>query len=177
MFKELISGLSKFFNRKELVFAVIILLLAAALLSYSGSKTFSLDGMEDGSAPYIATKDDLAKQPTVKEMPAQHYVPAEQQKQMIVADKPDSGRVPEGYQTKDINAPADLMPSQGSEWTSYAGTTPDLLAAGYHIGVDTIGQSRGIPNYDLRAVPFIEKVNVGPWMQSTVEPDRQGIVM
>jgi hypothetical protein len=172
MFKELISGLSKFFNRKELVFAVIALLLAAALLSYSGSKSFNLDGMEDGGEanPYVTT-NDLAKQPTVRESPAQHYVPTEEQKQMIVAD------TPAGYQSKDINTPTELMPSQGSEWTSYAGTTPDLLAAGYHIGIDTIGQSRGIPNYDLRAVPFIEKANVGPWMQSTVEPDRQGIVM
>lgn len=177
MFKELISGLSKFFNRKELVFAVIALLLAAALLSYSGSKSFNLDGMEDGSNadPYVTT-NNLAKQPTVRESPAQHYVPTEEQKQMIVADNAD-GKAPAGYQSKDVNAPTDLMPSQGSEWTSYAGTTPDLLAAGYHIGIDTIGQSRGIPNYDLRAVPFIEKANVGPWMQSTVEPDRQGIVM
>jgi hypothetical protein len=173
MFKEIISGLSKFFNRKELVFAVILLLLGAALLSYSGAKSFRLDGMEGGD--YITTTDNLAEQPSVRESPAQHYVPAEEQKQMIVADTglPSAG----GYQSKDVNAPTDLMPSQGSEWTSYAGTTPDLLAAGYHIGIDTIGQSRGIPNYDLRAVPFIEKANVGPWMQSTVEPDRQGIVM
>lgn len=176
MFKEIISGLSKFFNRKELVFAVILLLLAAALLSYSGSKSFSVDGMEDGNQDaYITTTNNLAKQPTVRESPAQNYVPTEEQKQMIVAD--NRGPQVDGYQSKDVNAPGDLMPSQGSEWTSYAGTTPDLLAAGYHIGIDTIGQSRGIPNYDLRAVPFIEKASVGPWMQSTVEPDRQGIQM
>jgi hypothetical protein len=49
--------------------------------------------------------------------------------------------------------------------------TPDLLQAGYHIGLDTIGQTLKNPNYQLRSDPYIPKAAVGPWNQSTYEPD------
>ena len=48
---------------------------------------------------------------------------------------------------------------------------PDLLQAGYHIGLDTIGQTLRNPTYDLRSDPVIPKQDVGPWNQSTIEPD------
>ena len=52
-----------------------------------------------------------------------------------------------------------------------AGTTPDLLQAGYHIGLDTIGQTLRNANLQLRSDPIIPKTVVGPWLQSTIEPD------
>jgi hypothetical protein len=52
-----------------------------------------------------------------------------------------------------------------------AGTTPDLLQAGYHIGLDTIGQTLRNANLQLRSDPIIPKMEVGPWAQSTIEPD------
>jgi hypothetical protein len=48
---------------------------------------------------------------------------------------------------------------------------PDLLQAGYHIGLDTIGQTLRNPNYQLRSDPIIPKQEVGPWNLSTIEPD------
>jgi hypothetical protein len=49
---------------------------------------------------------------------------------------------------------------------------PDLLQAGYHIGIDTIGQTLRIPNLQLRSDPIIAKQNVGPWNQAPdVDPD------
>jgi hypothetical protein len=48
---------------------------------------------------------------------------------------------------------------------------PDLLQAGYHIGLDTIGQTLRNPNYQLRSDPIIPKQEIGPWNQSTIEPD------
>ena len=48
---------------------------------------------------------------------------------------------------------------------------PDLLQAGYHIGLDTIGQSLRNPNYQLRSDPIIPRKDVGPWNQTTMEPD------
>ena len=48
---------------------------------------------------------------------------------------------------------------------------PDLLDAGYLIGLDTIGQSLRNPNYQERSDPIIPKMNVGPWNNSTIEPD------
>jgi hypothetical protein len=48
---------------------------------------------------------------------------------------------------------------------------PDLLQAGYHIGIDTIGQTLRNANLQLRSDPIISKSDIGPWMQSTIEPD------
>jgi hypothetical protein len=48
---------------------------------------------------------------------------------------------------------------------------PDLLQAGYHIGLDTIGQTLRNANLQLRSDPIIQKQDIGPWNQSTIEPD------
>jgi hypothetical protein len=48
---------------------------------------------------------------------------------------------------------------------------PDLLQAGYHIGLDTIGQTLRNANLQLRSDPIIPKQEVGPWNHSTIEPD------
>jgi hypothetical protein len=39
------------------------------------------------------------------------------------------------------------------------------------IGIDTQGQTLKNASYDLRAAPPNPKFNVGPWMNSTIEPD------
>ena len=48
---------------------------------------------------------------------------------------------------------------------------PDLLSAGHHIGIDTIGQSLRNANQQLRSDPVISKQDVGPWHNSTIEAD------
>jgi hypothetical protein len=48
---------------------------------------------------------------------------------------------------------------------------PVLLQAGYHIGLDTIGQTLRNANLQLRSDPIIQKQDIGPWNQSTIEPD------
>ena len=75
--------------------------------------------------------------------------------------------------------PSDLLPKDdNSQWATlnplHSGSsimTPDLLTAGYHIGLDTIGQTLRNPNLQLRSDPIIEKMNVGPWNMSTIEAD------
>jgi hypothetical protein len=49
----------------------------------------------------------------------------------------------------------------------------NFLSAGALVGVNTIGQSLRNPNYQLRAEPPNPQVQVGPWAQSTIEPDLQ----
>jgi hypothetical protein len=168
MLKELVSGISKFFNRKELVIAVIVVLIGVALLSYSSSKTYRMDGMGDGTAPssYSDETNRLAKQPSVLQTSAQHVVPA-----------PEGAIGANGYQLKPVNNPSDLLPQDAnSEWAALnpslsGGATPDLLQAGYHIGLDTIGQTLRNANLQLRSDPVIPKSDIGPWLQSTIEPD------
>lgn len=167
--------LNKFFNRKELVITVIVVLIAVALLSYSNAKSpKAYDNMDLGfptpssSSPssYSEATNHLASQPSVRETSAQHVVPA-----------PDSSSLSSGYNMRSVNAPGDLLPSDAnSQWAALnptvgAATTPDLLQAGYHIGLDTIGQTLRNANLQLRSDPIIPKSDVGPWHNSTIEPD------
>jgi FtsZ-interacting cell division protein ZipA len=46
-----------------------------------------------------------------------------------------------------------------------------LLTAGHHYGINTVGQTNKNPNLQLRTDPPNPRINVSPWMQSTVEPD------
>jgi hypothetical protein len=179
MFNELLSGINKFFNRKEFVLIVIIVLVAFALLSYTNSKTIILDGMAESAdiqpygspvTQYSEATQDGGRQPTVAETSAQHVVAP-----------PEGATMNGGYQLRPGSNPADLLPSDSnSDWAKLnpslsegmtSGMTPDLLQAGYHIGLDTVGQTLRNANLQLRCDPIIPKQDVGPWMQSTIEPD------
>jgi hypothetical protein len=47
----------------------------------------------------------------------------------------------------------------------------DYLSAGYHVGVNTVGQSLRNANRQLRAEPPNPQVSVSPWLNSTIGPD------
>lgn len=171
MLKELVAGITKFFDRKELVIGVIIVLIGVALLSYSNSKSYSLDNYDDGynsaSAGSYSDQTNSLKQPSVRETSAQN----------IVAAPVGAIGGAAGYQMRPVANPSDLLPSDSnSEWAALnpsmnAGSTPDMLQAGYHIGLDTIGQSLRNANQQLRSDPIIPKADIGPWSQSTIEAD------
>jgi hypothetical protein len=83
-----------------------------------------------------------------------------------------------GYVGQEVASPADLFPvDENSKWAALNPNamkngeiaTPDLLQAGYHIGLDTIGQTLRNASWDLRPDPVIAKADVGPWNQSTIE--------
>jgi hypothetical protein len=74
--------------------------------------------------------------------------------------------------------PADLLPKDtNSQWAQLnpAGkgdlANINLLKAGYHIGIDTVGQTLRNANLQIRSEPPNPQINVGPWNLSTIEPD------
>ena len=74
--------------------------------------------------------------------------------------------------------PADLLPKDNnSQWAQLnpAGkgdlANINLLKAGYHIGIDTVGQTLRNANLQVRSEPANPQVNVGPWNLSTIEGD------
>jgi len=80
---------------------------------------------------------------------------------------------------RDKNTVKDLLPKDAanSKWAQAnpagQGSVIDknFINAGYLNGINTVGQSLKNANYQLRSDPPIEKVNVGPWQQSTIEYD------
>jgi len=80
--------------------------------------------------------------------------------------------------SKKAQDPADLLPKDhNSEWAQLNPSGKgevghvNLLKAGYHIGVDTIGQSLRNANLQIRSEPANPQQYVGPWNLSTIEPD------
>ena len=64
MFKNIQSALAKFFTQERVLFLVIFIVLAWGLLTYSGSKSFNLDGMSAGTtAPAAAAPASDASAP------------------------------------------------------------------------------------------------------------------
>ena len=74
--------------------------------------------------------------------------------------------------------PKQLLPKDGNNEFSAmnpkgAGDVANvsLLRAGYHIGINTVGQSLRNANLQIRSEPANPQLNVGPWNTSTIGPD------
>lgn len=77
-----------------------------------------------------------------------------------------------------VGSSSDLLPvDNNNQWSqlSPAGAGElqgiNLLKSGYHIGIDTIGQTLRNANLQIRSEPPNPQINVGPWNQSTISPD------
>lgn len=160
MFKEIQSGLAKFFTKEFVIVVIIFLVLVWGMLSYSGSKYGFLDNMEDGSSAQAEPVNNEGMPSAQAPAPAQAAVA--------------------GYALQPVANPKDLLPADGnSKWAELNPSSitggdvmmPDLLQAGYHIGLDTIGQTMRNANLQLRSDPIIAKADIGPWNQSTIEAD------
>lgn len=158
MFKDIQRGLAKFFSPKMLLVLIISIIAIWGLMSYNGQMKMVRDLMEDGTKEVEETTE-----PTVTEEP-----------------KPAEGKTEAGYALQPVANPTDLLPTdKNSEWNNLNPTNvddegvkmPDLLDAGYHIGLDTVGQSMRNANLQLRSDPVIAKADIGPWNQSTIEGD------
>lgn len=162
MFKELQKGLTNFFTTQRILFLIVVITLIVLLYSYSKSKNNILDLMEDGSEPQQKKQN--------KNSPSE--VPS------VQAADPITQPPTSNYDTRPVANPQDLLPKDAnSKWGELnalnQGTVvmPDLLEAGYHIGLDTIGQTLRNANLQERSDPIIPKMEVGPWNTSTIEPD------
>jgi hypothetical protein len=78
--------------------------------------------------------------------------------------------------------PQDLLPEgQASQIQQFNEGVPEVgegilkgvnyLDAGFHVGVNTVGQSLRNANLNLRAEPPNPRTQVSPWMMSTIDPD------
>ena len=161
------NALKKFFTKDRMIIIIIAVVLAMFVLYYSSGKMTMMDNMGDGAA---------------KEEKEENEEKEEMQSSLAEAVPGVSG-VSEAftaanYSAKEVANPCDLLPKdENSQWArlnpsvQHAPNTPDLLQAGIHVGLDTVGQTMKNANLQLRSDPVIPKADIGPWNQSTVEPD------
>lgn len=128
--------------------AIVVALLAWALMSYSGNKTRIRDALGNmgGATPNV---------------PASSLAASSQPVATAAAQQPPA--------STSVVARPTLQPS---DIVLNPVNVPDLIMSPQaFIGIDTISNFLKNPSYDLRSDPIIPKVNTGPWLQSTYEPD------
>ena len=87
-------------------------------------------------------------------------------------------QLPNECYPKDILSPQELLPKDvDSVWAQSVpagqGSLGDknFLNAGFHVGVNTVGQTLRNANRQIRSEPPNPQVKVSPWLQTTIEPD------
>ena len=134
-----------------ILIAIVVVVLAWALMSYSGNKTkvrdaFGTPPVQPSSADILSGQRQQQSQPQTQVPPAMKVLP------------------PSSVQARPTLQPSDIVLNPVN--------VPDLIMSPQSkIGIDTISSWLKNPSYDLRSDPIIPKVDVGPWNNSTFEPD------
>lgn len=90
----------------------------------------------------------------------------------------NNNRLPNECYPKDVLTPGDLLPQDAN--STWAQTVPsgqgnlgdqNFLNAGFHVGINTVGQSLRNANLQLRSEPPNPQLKVSPWLQTTIDPD------
>lgn len=100
------------------------------------------------------------------------------QAEEVANNSTENTRLPSECHPKDTLTPQDLLPQDSN--STWAQTVPagqgslgdqNFLNAGFHVGINTVGQSLRNANLQLRSEPANPQAKVSPWLQSTIEPD------
>tara|TARA_B100000902_G_scaffold399762_1_gene472381 strand:- start:4232 stop:4801 length:570 start_codon:yes stop_codon:yes gene_type:complete len=86
--------------------------------------------------------------------------------------------LPPSCNARPVAEPSDLLPKDSSG--SFGAMGPqgggalqnvNLLKAGHHVGINTVGSSLRNANLQLRSEPPNPQTQVSPWLNTTIEPD------
>jgi hypothetical protein len=150
---ELMNWMKKSFNGSmKWVVILAFVLLSMLLLDYS-KKYNTFDNMADMNTESQVEGDEDESSVEVNIPKAQSNVSASSNPSDLL---PASNSGKNGW---------DVLNSVGTT----AGANPDLLEAGHHTGIDTVGQSLRNANLQLRSDPSIPKQDTGPWNQTTID--------
>lgn len=121
--------------------------------SYSGPTVAASEGIEYIEQPQGLTQTDQGTGSQLSQLPSECY-------------------------PKDSLLSADLLPRDANSlWAQVSpsgqGSLADqnFLTSGFHIGINTVGQTLRNANRQLRSEPLNPQVKVSPWQQTTIEPD------
>ena len=86
--------------------------------------------------------------------------------------------IPSSCSKPNVQNPAELLPKDSnSQWAQLNPSGKgelaniNLLKAGYHIGIDTVGQTLRNANLQIRSEPPNPQMSVSIWNNSTITPD------
>jgi hypothetical protein len=171
---------------KESPIGVIVLLILTIFVIYyfmgylsNKGNVFSVDMMSNNSNPAYKNKNSPNSQPMgpTGVRPSDALGHNEVFASVNGISTPSRG-IPTSCSKPNIQNPSELLPKDNNN--QWAQLNPqgkgdlaniNLLKAGYHIGIDTIGQSLRNANLQIRSEPPNPQLSVGPWNLSTISPD------
>tara|TARA_Y100000816_G_scaffold159535_1_gene114064 strand:- start:1256 stop:1771 length:516 start_codon:yes stop_codon:yes gene_type:complete len=138
-----------------------VVVLVLALLIYNSQKGISLSGM---------TNDKQVKDSNSHEL--------DEKELSDPAEVTMSSGTP-GCINREVSNPEDLLPksANSSELNNLAPVgegdfqNVNLLKAGHHAGIDTVGGTLRNANLQLRSEPPNPQEQVSPWLNTTIKPD------
>jgi hypothetical protein len=173
------SSLKKLWNNYgigAIVIFIIVLYILSMLYKYFASKSRSGNERMSSNGNSAYGKKAQPRQ-------ARTVQPSDPQGQnemfaSVNGGQPSGQGIPSACNKPNIQNPSDLLPKdKNSQWAQLNPSGKgdlaniNLLKAGYHIGIDTIGQTLRNANLQIRSEPPNPQINVGPWNLSTIEPD------
>lgn len=168
----ILKKFQKKLKRHHLIAALGLIGLVLLVRNFSMRKSNWLDGLKNN---VTVNKDDKPEPEASEPLGKQEYANAESN--VDAPGLPESGQVP-------AIDPSELLPAdENNAWSKLNPVgqgdlnSVNLLNSGHHNGINTVGSSQKIANLQIRALPSIPKVDVGPFLNSTAEPDTNGLVV
>jgi hypothetical protein len=148
-------------------------MLVAGLVIIGAYFAFTMTSKRDGMAAYNSAQ--------VGNPPADmHNIPQPMQddvKQYAPAIGGNVIQTPGVYDNRN-QSPSELLPTDNNnEWAQLNPVgrgdlaNVNLLKAGEHVGINTVGSSMRNANLQVRSEPANPQMNTGPWNKSTIDPD------
>ena len=153
------------FVKDNLLGVAIAIVLVVLLMNYGSISNAIKSPMTNGASAPSTSSGPKASVP-------------ENEYQTVQGISTSTHGLPPSCMKQSTMDPKELLPKDAnSEWAtlnpSGSGELSDvnLLKSGYHIGINTVGQSLRNANLQIRSEPPNPQMNVGPWHQTTMEPD------
>ncbi len=170
--------------QKLIVYGILGLVSLYLLKDICGIQIPFIEGYENDAAPIeteVAVETPAVTMPKVEESVVENTP-------VVDGALEDKGAPVQGIKTspgscypQNALSPSDLLPeSESAEIKAFNDKNPEgegilkgvnYLDAGFHVGVNTVGQSLRNANRNLREEPPNPRVVVSPWLNSTIDAD------
>ena len=161
-----------------------LLVLAYALKQFSTRKGNSLEGNRNNYASTIEDSGPTEQNVNTVEQsnnsvndPSPSTEDNDSTPSSVSGIKTSSAQgLPPSCSAQQVVDPKELLP-KNTEWSNLnpqgSGDLQqvNLLKAGHHAGINTVGNTLRNANLQLRAEPPNPQTSVSPWMNTTIEPD------
>lgn len=176
---KLLKEIQKAIKAHHVIVGLGAIVLLVVLRQYSRNKSSVMDTMSTNhrQASVDPQKVLASHQNTSTAQPANPQGQNEQFARVNGVSGVSQG-LPPSCSAGNVPDPSELLPKdQNNEWArlnpvgGHDLMNVNLLKAGYHSGIDTVGSSLRNANLQLRSEPPNPTSKVSPWMNSTIEPD------